>query len=133
MLLMVACGLLLLVACALTARWRHRSFALPDWEERDPALVSRPAVQLCWLLAVGGLSGGAVGALMVGPAGRLAMRLLAATSPDATGLETEAAQTVGRITTGGTVGFILFVGVPVGIAIGLTYVFVAAALPRGLV
>jgi hypothetical protein len=129
---MVACGVLLLVPCVLAVRWRRHHFALPDWDERDPALVSRPAVQLCWLLGVGGLTGGAVGALVVGPAGRLAMRLLAASSPDATGLETEAEQTVGRITTGGTIGFVLFVGVPMGIAIGLMYVFVSAALPRGI-
>lgn len=132
MLLMVACGLVLLVACVLAVRWRGYSFAHPDWDERDPAVVSRPAVQLCWLLAVGGLTGGAVGALVVGPAGRLAMRLLAAVSPDATGLQTEADQTVGRITTGGTIGFILFVGVPAGIAIGVIFVLVSAALPRGI-
>jgi hypothetical protein len=131
-LLMVACGLVVIGACALATRWRHHSFALPDWAERDPALVPRPAVQLCWLLAVGGLAGGAVGALVVGPAGRLAMRLLAATSPDAAGLETEAQQTIGRITAGGTIGFVLFVGIPIGIAIGLIYVFVSAALPRGI-
>jgi hypothetical protein len=71
------------------------------------------------------------GALVIGPAGRLAMRLLAATSPDARGMITEANEVVGRITVGGTIGFVVFVGLPAGFAVGLVYVFAARAFPRG--
>lgn len=130
---MLACGLVLLVATGLAVRWRSYAFALPDWAERDPAVATRPALQLCWLLVVGMLTGYAVGATVVGPAGRLAMRLLAATSPDATGLRTEADETVGQITVAGTIAFVVFVGLVVGLLVGLVYVLVSTALPRGIV
>jgi hypothetical protein len=57
---------------------------------------------------------------------------LAATSPDARGRITEAEEVVGEITVGGTIGFVLFVGLGTGLAVGLVYVFVARAFPRGL-
>ena len=60
------------------------------------------------------------------------MRLLAATSPESKGFLTEAQESVGRITLGGTIGFIIFVGLAFGVAAGLTYVFVSFALPRGI-
>lgn len=130
---MLACGLVLLAATCLAVRWRSYSFALPDWEQRDPGVAGRPGAQLCWCLTVGLLTGYAVGACVVGPGGRLAMRLLAATSPDATGALTEADQTVGRITVSGTIGFVIFVGLVFGLAVGLIYVLVSLALPRGIV
>ena len=42
------------------------------------------------------------------------MRLLAITSPDAHGAITEAEATIGEITLGGTLGFVVFVGLPAG-------------------
>jgi hypothetical protein len=132
MLLMLACGLVLLAGTVLAVRWRGYSFAFPNWEERDPSMVGRPWLQLCWLLGVGGLTGLAAGVLVIGPAGRLVMRLLAANSPAAEGLETEAGETVGRISLGGTIGFILAVGISLGIAVALVYVLVAVAFPSGL-
>jgi hypothetical protein len=132
MLVMAACGLLLLAGVVLAIRWRRYYFALPDWTARDPRMVERPWLQLLWVGGVGVLTGFAVGALVVGPGGRLVMRLLAATSPESNGFLTEAQETVGRITLG-TIGFIIFVGLPFGVAAGLTYVFVSFAFPRGIV
>ena len=66
------------------------------------------------------------------PAGRLAMRLLAATSPEAQGRTTEADQVVGQITLSGTLAFFIFVGVPFGLAVGIAYALAAFILPRGM-
>jgi hypothetical protein len=60
------------------------------------------------------------------------MRLLALTS-DADGALTEAEATIGEITAGGTLGFIVFAGVPAGLLTGLLYALIAPALPRGRV
>jgi hypothetical protein len=63
--------------------------------------------QMCAVLAAG-LCGGFLG---FGLGGRLMMRLLAATSPDATGRETDAGEIVGEVTTGGTVFLVVFLTV----------------------
>lgn len=130
---MLACGALLLLAVAAAWRWRSARLAVPDWAA--PELGSRLGRlrALVWFLAVALLSGLTVGALVVGPAGRLAMRLLAATSPDAQGRITEAEQVVGRISLTGTVGFVIFVGLPFGLALGIGYALASFVVPRGLV
>ena len=69
--------------------------------------------------------------LAAGAGGRLMMRLLAATSPDAHGNLTEAGEKIGEITVGGTLGFIFFTGVPAGFVSGALYALVAPVLPRG--
>ena len=80
----------------------------------------------------GALAAGLVaGLLAAGAGGRLVMRLLALTSPEAEGSFTEAAEVVGEITFGGTLGFILFVGVPAGLLSGALYALLRPALPRG--
>jgi hypothetical protein len=94
--------------------------------------AATPARALLWLLAVGLSTGLAVGVLVVGPAGRLAMRLLAATSPDAQGRITEAGEVVGEVSLEGTLGFFVFAGLPFGLAVGLSYAVAAFVLPRGL-
>ncbi len=133
---LAACGLMLLVGVALCYRWRSYYLVQPEWLTSDPGTssegIARPWHQLLWLTSVGILTGFTVGALVVGPGGRLVMRLLAATSPESKGFQTEAQETVGRITLGGTIGFIIFVGLAFGVATGLTYVFVYFALPRGI-
>lgn len=132
---MAGCGLLLLVALALTVRWRGLSIKMPP---RQVGTDGRPSVGRLlhvygWLLCVGSVSGLLAGLLVVGPGGRLAMRLLAATSPDAEGSITEASEVVGAITTGGTIAFFLFVGLGGGLVIGVLYVLLHRALPRRLV
>jgi len=71
------------------------------------------------------------GLLAAGAGGRLVMRLLAATSPEAEGSFTEAAEVVGEITLGGTLGFIAFIGVPAGLLSGALYALMRPVLPRG--
>jgi hypothetical protein len=129
MAIMVVCGLVVASALVLAVRWRNYAFVL------DPGAGAPGPTRLKGLarvLAIGYLTGLVTGVLVIGPAGRLAMRLLAATSPDAQGRITEADEVVGRITVGGTIGFVLFVGFGVGLAVGLVYVFVALVFPRGL-
>src|SRR4051812_33593639 len=71
------------------------------------------------------------GVLAAGAGGRLAMRLLAATSPEAEGSITEAGEIVGRITVDGTLGFLVFVGLPAGFLSGVLYALVGPILPPG--
>jgi len=70
------------------------------------------------------------GLIAAGAGGRLVMRLLAITSPDAHGAITEAEATIGEITAGGTLGFVLFVGLPAGALLGVLYAL-AGPLVRG--
>ena len=125
----VVCGAAAVAALVLALRWRDYDVASnPGARE----LGTTRAQGLARVLTVGSSAGLVTGTLFIGPAGRLAMRLLAATSPDARGMITEADEVVGRITVGGTVGFVVFVGLPSGLAVGLVYAFLARAFPRGL-
>jgi hypothetical protein len=73
----------------------------------------------------------AAGALIGGFGGRLMMRVLAATSGDrAQGLLTSADERVGKITTGGTIGVLIFVGIAGGVVGGLLYIVLRRWLPR---
>lgn len=129
---MVACGALLVVAGAAAWRWRRCALELPGWAERDDGRTAVPARAVAWLLAVGMLTGLLVGVLVVGPAGRLAMRLLAETSPDGRGRITEADQVVGQISLDGTIALFVFAGLPFGLAVGMLYVVASFLVPRGV-
>jgi hypothetical protein len=60
------------------------------------------------------------------------MRLLAATAGGAAqGRITEADQVVGKITVGGTIGFIVFTGLFFGLGTGALYLLIRRWLPRG--
>ncbi|MGN6780878.1 MAG: hypothetical protein ACTHJH_05190 [Marmoricola sp.] len=131
MMLMLACAAVLAAAVALGWRWRGCDLELPTWATREERGGGTAMLALVWLTGVGISTGLLVGALVVGPAGRLVMRLLAATSPEAQGRITEADQVVGRITFEGTVGFVVFVGLPFGVVMGLLYAFAHVCLPRG--
>jgi hypothetical protein len=129
MAIMVVCSLTVVCGLVLAVRWRSYAFVL---DPRVDAPGSARLRGLARVLVIGYLTGLITGVLVIGPAGRLAMRLLAATSPDAQGTITEADEVVGKITVGGTIAFVLFVGLGAGLAVGLVYVFVASAFPRGL-
>ncbi len=76
--------------------------------------------------------GAGAGVLMAGAGGRLAMRLLGFTAPqEAQGRVTEAEEIVGKITTDGTLGFIIFIGIFFGVLIGVFYLLIQRWLPRG--
>jgi len=76
-------------------------------------------------------AGLAAGVLAAGAGGRLMMRLLGATSPDVHGLTTQAGEVIGEITLGGTLAFLVFVGLPAGFLSGGVYALVAPLLPSG--
>jgi hypothetical protein len=130
MLLMLACGAMLLIAVAGAWRWRDYAQALPEWASGRAGLAITLRA-LAWFSTVGLVTGLLVGLFVIGPAGRLVMRLLAATSPEAQGGLTEMEAVIGQITLEGTIGFFVFVGLPFGLVVGITYAFTSALLPRG--
>jgi hypothetical protein len=144
MLLMVVCIVLLLVGLAATVRWGGLVVVPPPAPGQPPASAReadepsrRSPVGLVvrrylWYLAVAIISGVGAGILVAGAGGRLVMRLLAVTAgSDAQGQITEAEQIVGRITVGGTLGFIVFTGLFFGAASGVAYLLLRRWLPAG--
>ncbi len=103
--------------------------------DRQPLLVvsdeSLEVAERTVRAAVVGIVGGIIaGVLVAGLGGRLMMRVLAATSGDsAQGLVTEAHETVGEITLGGSVGFVVFNGIFFGAIGGVGYVLLRSWLP----
>jgi hypothetical protein len=133
---MVVCAVLVLAGLAAAVRWGGLRFEPPaSQEEADPAgppAMGQVARRYLWNLDVAVASGVGAGVLAAGAGGRLVMRLLAVTAgPAAQGRITEAEQVVGRITVDGTIGFILFTGVFVGLSTGLLYLLVRRWLPDG--
>lgn len=130
---MLACGGLLALGVALAWRWRAYAVALRPWAARGDPGVRSALRALVWLLNTALVSGLLLGVLVVAPAGRLAMRLLAAASPwTAQGRLTEAGEVVGEITVSGTVALFVFVGLPFGLLFALVHVFAAFVMPRGV-
>lgn len=85
-----------------------------------------------WYITVAVVAGLGSGVLLAGAGGRLAMRLLAATAgDDAQGRLTEAEETVGQITVGGSIGLVIFTALFFGGASGLLYLLVGAGSPPG--
>ena len=133
MALMAVCWLLVAVGVLGVFRWGGAEVRLPDLEEPSdgpvPGLVVRHYV---WRLTLAVVSGVGSGVLMAGAGGRLAMRLLAATADDAAqGRVTEAEEVVGRVSTGGTIGFIVFAALFFGLASGAVYLLIRRWLPAG--
>jgi hypothetical protein len=83
-------------------------------------------------IARGGLGGLAVGIVVGGLGGRVAMRLVALLIPDAFGSFTENGNRIGDITLGGSLSLIIFAGLFVGIFVGVIWVVVSPWLPRTL-
>ena len=84
-----------------------------------------------WWVTVFLVAGTVSSLLVTGPGGRLAMRLLALTSPEATGRLTEAQATVGEITFEGTIGYFVFGALPFAFASTAFYLLAAPWLPKG--
>jgi len=85
-----------------------------------------------WYLVVAMASGATAGILAAGAGGRLVMRLLAVTAgADAQGRITEAEEIVGRITVDGTIGFVVFTGLFLGLPAAAGYLLVRRWLPAG--
>ncbi len=132
--MVIACGLLVVLGLAAIAWWGAVRLEVPTDGMDSTTLPSAGLVakRYLWYLAVATVAGLGSGVLLAGAGGRLAMRLLAATAGDAAqGRLTEADETVGRITVGGTVGFIIFTGLFFGGASGALYLIVRRWLPQG--
>jgi hypothetical protein len=120
------CVALVLAGIVMVVRWGGDPRAA-----RAEARRGSVAVQLL-AYAGGCLAAGLVaGVVAAGAGGRLVMRLLAVTSPDAAGSITEADEIVGEISAGGTLGFFLFAGLPAGVLSALVYAVVRPLLPAG--
>jgi hypothetical protein len=85
-----------------------------------------------WYVDLAVIAGTAATVMATGAGGRLAMRLLAVTAgAGAQGRITEAGETVGEITAGGTIGFALFLSLFGGFAVGAGYLLLRRWLPAG--
>jgi hypothetical protein len=132
-LVMVLSGLLLLVGIVSVVVWGDDTVRAPEFDDAaGPDSAALAARRYIWHVAVAVVSGVAAGVLVVGAGGRLIMRLLAVTAGDAAqGKVTEAEAIVGRITTGGTLNFIVVDAVIFSLPTGVLYVLVRRWLPGG--
>ncbi len=138
MTLMVVCGVLVVAGLAAVVAWGGLDIAGPPGDpgghgpgEGTPS-VGLTLRRLAWHLDIAVVSGLAAGLMASGAGGRLAMRLLAVTAGEgAQGRITEAEEVVGRITTGGTIAFVIFGGLFAGVVTGPLLVAIRRWLPRG--
>jgi hypothetical protein len=138
MAVIVVCVVLVLAGLAAVVRWGGLTVppppppALHTADPTEPPPVSLVVRRYLWYLTLAVTSGLVAGILAAGAGGRLVMRLLAVTAgPDAQGRITEAEQLVGRITVGGTLGFIVFTALFFGLASGMVYLLLHRWLPAG--
>jgi hypothetical protein len=119
------------VVAAFVVSWRGRAASLPLPEPTSPTTTAGGAA-LAALRSLGTclLAGIIAGPLVAGLGGRLVMRVLAATSGDAAqGRTTDAEEVVGEITLGGTIAFLVFVGLAAGVFAAVGYLLLRRALP----
>jgi hypothetical protein len=128
--IILVCGVLVLAGLGAIARWGGLAIAVPAAEEGHGRVETAVRRYLWWAGLVIG-SGLAAGLLAAGAGGRLAMRLLAATSPAAQGAITEAGETVGEITLGGTLGFVVFGALPGALLAAAAFALIQRFLPSG--
>ena len=131
--IIAVCILLVLVGALVALRWGHLAVE-PPWTVAPEEDVSAPERlrRVLWYAAV--FTYGAVisGLTVLGPGGRLVMRLLAVTAgDDAQGRVTEAEEVVGEITVGGTIGLVVFVGLFGGVILAALYLVLRKWLPQG--
>jgi hypothetical protein len=132
----VGCIVLVLAGLAAVVRWGGLAVEPPPTpagvDSTDPPPVGLVARRYLWYLAVTAAAGAAAGILAAGAGGRLVMRLLAVTAgAGAQGRITEAEEIVGRISVGGTIGFVLFTGLFFGLPSAAGYLLLRRWLPAG--
>lgn len=129
--IVVLCSILLGIGIALTIAWGSIEVQPPEATE-DPASVPFLVRRFIWSVSLLVWTAATTAALVVGPAARLAMRVLAVTAgPAAQGRVTEADQIVGRISGEGTQGIFIFVAIPAAGLSAATYLILRRWLPRG--
>ncbi len=116
------------IAVYISWKWRYLPVLSPSQEAVDSNLRSRLGAAVRSVAAVF-TAGVVAGLLVLGLVGRLVMRILGATSPDAQGRVTDANFIVGKITSGGTVGFLIFIGLLGGFAAAVAYLIFRSWLP----
>lgn len=123
---------LMILGVGLAVKWGGLDFVTPT--PAAQASFAEQTKRALWFLDIGLIGGVVAGLLAAGAGGRLAMRLLAATSGDSVqGRITEADEVVGEITVGGTIGFIVFGGLFAGLVSSVIYLLVRKWLPNGRV
>lgn len=118
---------------AATIAWRGRQ--LPVVADRVLP-TTRGASATDALRTLAGIVGAAViaGVLVAGLGGRLLMRVMAATSGGrAQGKLTEAREVVGDITLGGTIGFLVFIGIVMPVAASFLYLMLRRFVPTAAI
>ena len=126
---MVVCGVLVLVGLVAAGRWGSYQVRRTEADEASTGPILRHYVSSLTIAVAAGVG---AGVLIAGAGGRLAMRLLAVTAgEEAQGRITEADEIVGRITTGGTLGFIVFTALFFGVTSGALYLLIHRFLPAG--
>jgi len=139
--LIITCAVLLAMGVVVTIIWWRERFVAPLTPFTRPSgsdgsnsgsLRHVDGLRLyAWWAAVFMVIGTATGILITGAGGRLIMRLLAMTSPEATGRLTEGQAAVGEISLEGTLAFTLFGALPFAFASAALYLLVVPWLPRG--
>ena len=122
--LIASCAALVLAGVVMVWRWGG---AAPPTPAATGPLLRRGARYTAIMLAAGAVAG----VLAAGAGGRLVMRLLALTSAAAQGAVTEGGATVGEISVEGTIGLVLFAGLPAGVLTGALYAGLRPVLPAG--
>jgi hypothetical protein len=104
---------------------QERALTSPE----DPLATEPPPVpRTLGIIASGNVAGAIAGLIVGGIGSRLAMRILALTSPGTQGVLTQAEEVVGEITLAGTL-FLLGAGAALGVGGGLAYVAIRRWLP----
>jgi hypothetical protein len=134
----VVCVVLVLAGLVAVVRWGDLAVEPPSAPGPDPAHPTDPPPvglvvrRYLWYVAVATGAGATAGILAAGAGGRLVMRLLAVTAgAEAQGRITEAEEIVGRITVDGTIGFVVFTGLFLGLPSAAGYLLLRRWLPAG--
>jgi hypothetical protein len=134
----VVCIVLVLTGLVAVVRWGGLAVEPPPTLEpatagpTDVPPVGLVVRRYLWYVTVAMASGATAGILAAGAGGRLVMRLLAVTAgADAQGQITEAEEIVGRITVDGTIGFVVFTGLFLGLPSAAGYLLLRHWLPAG--
>lgn len=118
------------VVAATAMAWRWRNLERIDHPDADGLTGKAGVRRALRAVAVTIDSGMLAGILVLGLGGRLLMRILAATSDDAVqGRITDAEERVGEVTTDGTLGLVIFIGVFGGLLCAVAYRLVRRWLP----
>lgn len=135
MVVLVICGALLLAGLVLIVVWGGHDLRVPTVASTRTApprtRVAQVLRRYAWWASVVTVAWAASAILLAGAGGRIVMRVLALTSPDAAGRLTEAQAHVGDITAGGTLTFLVFGALPGAFISAVLYALIHSWLPRG--